>query len=111
MRELAQIGACIGREFSYELLAASRRTRTREFEQELEELTGTGLVFRRGTPPDATYTFKHALVQDAAYESLLKSERQYARADRRRAGAAVSGSRANEPELLAHHQTEAGHLD
>ena len=52
-----------------------RRSRRAKLDEALEQLTKTGLVFRRGTPPDATYTFKHALVQDAAYDSLLKSKR------------------------------------
>lgn len=111
VRDLAQIGACIGRVFSYELLAAVSAKKGRELEDELEQLTWTELVFRRGTPPDATYTFKHALVQDAAYDSLLKSKRQQLHA--RIADVLELGfpdSVANEPELLAHHRTEAGHL-
>src|SRR4029077_10347550 len=73
VREVAQMGACIGREFSYGLLAALSPLKDAPLGRTLEQLTKTGLVFRRGTPPDATYTFKHALVQDAAYDSLLKS--------------------------------------
>lgn len=111
VRELAQIGACIGREFSYELLAAVSPYKGGEFEEELQRLTGTGLVFRRGTPPDATYTFKHALVQDAAYDSLLKSKRQQVHAQIAEALETAFRDRvANEPELLAHHHTQAGHL-
>jgi tetratricopeptide (TPR) repeat protein len=111
VRELAQTGACIGREFSYELLASVSPHKGAEFEDELEQLVGTGLVFRRGTPPDAAYTFKHALVQDAAYESLLKSTRQLLHAQIAEALEEGFHERvANEPELLAHHHTEAGHL-
>ena len=111
VRELAQIGACIGREFSYELLAAVSPYEGGEFEEELQRLTGTGLVFRRGTPPDATYTFKHALVQDAAYDSLLKSKRQQVHAQIAEALETIFQDRvANEPELLAHHHTQAGHV-
>jgi predicted ATPase len=76
VRELAQIGACIGREFSHELLAVVSPYAGAEFEDELQRLTSTGLVFRSGSRADVTYTFKHALVQDAAYDSLLKSKRQ-----------------------------------
>jgi predicted ATPase/adenylylsulfate kinase-like enzyme len=109
VRELAQIGACIGREFSYELLAMVSPFKGARLEEALEQLTKTGLVFRRGAPPDATYTFQHALVQDAAYDSLLKSRRvqlhaQIAEALERD----FSGRLANEPEVLALHFTQAG---
>ena len=82
-----------------------------EFDDELEQLTRTELVFRRGTPPEATYAFKHALVQDAAYNSMPTSKRS-----RLHAGIADVLEKefpqlaANEPELLAHHRTEAGDL-
>ncbi len=111
VRELAQIGACIGREFSYELLAAVSPHSGAEFEDELDQLTRTGLVLRRGTPPNAAYTFKHALVQDAAYDSLLKSKRQQLHAQIAWALEKDFRERvAHEPELLAHHHTQAGHL-
>src|SRR5262249_14837496 len=74
--KLAQIGACIGREFPHDLLAAVSLYDKDDFDEELEQLIGTGLAFRRGAGPEATYTFKHALVQDAAYSSLLPSERK-----------------------------------
>ena len=68
-------------------------------------------MFRRGTPPDATYTFKHALVQDAAYDSLLKSKRQQLHAQIAQVLEEDFAERvANEPELLAHHYTQAGNL-
>jgi class 3 adenylate cyclase len=111
VRELAQIGACIGREFSYELLASVSPHQGGEFEDELEQLVRTGLVFRRGTPPNVVYTFKHALVQDAAYDSLLKSKRQLLHAQIARVLEKEFPERiTKEPELLAHHHTQAGHL-
>ena len=75
-KEVAQIGAVIGREFSYELLAAVAPMSANQLGDALEQLVQSELVFRRGASPDATYSFKHALVQDAAYHSLLKSKRQ-----------------------------------
>ena len=76
VKEVAQIGAVIGREFSHELLAAVRRASGTQLQAALDQLVSSELVFRRGAPPEATYTFKHSLVQDAAYQSLLKSKRQ-----------------------------------
>jgi class 3 adenylate cyclase/predicted ATPase len=110
VKEIAQIGAAIGREFSYELVAAVAPRAKAELEDALERLAASGLAFRRGTPPEATYTFKHALVQDAAYDSLLKSRRQ----ELHRKIARVIEERfpnikTTEPEVLAHHLT-AAHL-
>ncbi len=108
--ELAQIGAFIGRVFSYDLLAAVAK-RVRNFDDELEELTRTELVFRRGTPPDATYTFKHALVQDAAYKSKPKQQRPVLHAEIADVlEKELPQLAANEPEVLAYHRSEAGHL-
>ena len=108
VRELTQIGACIGREFSYELLAAISPLKGTDLEEALDQLTKTGLVFRRGTPPDALYTFKHALVQDAAYDSLLKSKRAQLHAQIAQVlEQDFHDSVGNEPELLAHHFTQA----
>ena len=76
VKEIAQIGAAIGREFSYELIAAVAPHAQSGTRRALAQLIESGLAFRRGTPPDAHYTFKHALVQDAAYDSLLKRRRQ-----------------------------------
>jgi len=76
VKEIAQIGACIGREFSHALLQAITGTPQNELQNSLEQLVDNQLIFRRGTPPDAVYAFKHALVQDAAYESLLLSRRK-----------------------------------
>ena len=76
VKEVAQIGAVIGREFSHELLAAVSPLSEDKLGDALDQLVNSELVFRRGAPPEATYSFKHALVQDAAYQSLLKSKRQ-----------------------------------
>ncbi|WP_410969228.1 hypothetical protein, partial [Salmonella sp. SAL04284] len=70
VRRLAQIGAAIGREFSYELLRVVSRLPEDELQTALARLVASELVFQRGTPPDAVYSFKHALVQDAAHSSL-----------------------------------------
>ena len=75
-KKIAQIGAAIGREFSYELISAVASLSKADLNDMLEHLTASGLVFRRGTVAQATYSFKHVLVQDAAYELLLKRERQ-----------------------------------
>jgi class 3 adenylate cyclase len=109
VKEVAQMGAAIGREFSYELLAAVAPTPKTDLDQALNQLTESGLAFRRGIPPETTYTFKHALVQDAAYDSLLKSRRQALHATIARVLAAdFPQITATEPELLAHHLTAAG---
>ncbi len=109
VKEVAQIGACIGRAFSYELLAAVSPRQGDELEDALSELVNSGLIFRRGELPEATYTFKHALVRDAAYQSLLKSAR---RDDHRRIALALENDFPEvvrtQPELLAHHYTEGG---
>src|SRR5205807_3110410 len=76
VREIAQIGAAIGREFSYSLVRTLVGRDETALGHALAQLEQAGLVFRRGEPPEATYSFKHALVRDAAYESLLKSRRQ-----------------------------------
>ncbi len=77
VKEVAQTAACIGREFSYKLLAAVSSLADNELGDALGRLINAELIFQRGRPPDATYSFKHALVQDAAYESLLKSRRRW----------------------------------
>jgi predicted ATPase len=76
VKEVAQLGAAIGREFSYSLLNAVLPMPEGELKSALNRLVGAELVFAHGTPPAATYVFKHALVQDTAYETLLKSKRQ-----------------------------------
>jgi class 3 adenylate cyclase/predicted ATPase len=109
VKELAQIGAVIGREFSHELLAAVADRPQEQLESWLDQLVASELVFRRGSPPDAIYSFKHALVKDAAYQSLLKSRRQQlharvAQVFEERFRSVVE----TQPELLAYHLTEAG---
>ena len=109
VKEVAQIGAALGREFSHELLAAVVPHSEERLRDALDQLVEAELVFRRGTPPEASYTFKHALVQDAAYESLLRSRRQQLHARI----AQILEERfpetaATEPELLAQHCTQAG---
>jgi predicted ATPase len=105
-KELAQIGAVIGRRFSYELLAAVANRDASELRALLEQLTAAGLVFRQGTPPHATFLFKHALVQDVAYGSLLRSTRLQLHAHI----AAILDAEFPEtaPELLAQHWAQAG---
>ena len=76
VKEVAQIGAAIGREFSYDLLAAVARRPEDQLRDALDQLVGAGLVFRRGVLPQASFVFKHALVQDAAYSALLRGRRQ-----------------------------------
>jgi class 3 adenylate cyclase/tetratricopeptide (TPR) repeat protein len=108
-KEVAQIGAAIGREFSYGLLTAVVRKSDEELHSALNRLVETGLLFPHGVPPDATYVFKHALVQDAAYGTLLRELR---RALHARIAATLESQFAeieeNHPELLARHYTEAG---
>jgi predicted ATPase len=109
VREVAQIGAALGRQFSHNLLAAVTPMPPPQLDDALAQLVGAELIYRRGTPPDAEYTFKHALVQDAAYSTLLRSRRQQLHA--RIAGALERGFPdivAAQPALLAHHCDEAG---
>ena len=109
VKEIAQIGAAIGREFSYELIAAVAPMPQAHARRRARALTESGLAFRRGTPPEATYTFKHALVQDAAYDSLLKSRRQELHAKIARViEERFPNIGTSEPEVLAHHYTQAG---
>ena len=109
VKEIAQIGAAIGREFSYELIAAVAPMSQAQLDDALAQFSASGLAFRRGTPPDAVYTFKHALVQDAAYDFLLKSRRQELHAKIARViEARFPNIKTTEPELLAHHLTAAG---
>ena len=111
-KEAAQIGAAIGREFSYRLLIAAARGSEAAVRDGVDRLVGAGLVFQRGIPPAAEYQFKHALVQDAAHGTLLRGARQ--RLHLRIATAL--GDRSPEtaeraPEVLAHHLALAGQLD
>ena len=108
-REIAQIGAVIGREFPYRLLRALAGTEDQALQAALDRLADADILLVQGLPPDLVYRFKHALIQDAAYENLLKSRRQ---ALHRRVAELlrdnVAGGDAAEPEMLAHHFTQAG---
>jgi predicted ATPase len=111
-KEVAQIGAAIGREFSHALLSAVVRKPEAELGSALDRLVSAGLLFRQGVPPHATYLFKHALVQDAAYSTLLREPR---RALHARIAETLEIQFAeiaeNQPELLARHCTEAGLIE
>ena len=108
-KEVAQIGAAIGREFSHALLSAVVSKPEAEFAPALDRLLAAGLLFRQGVPPHATYLFKHALVQDVAYGTLLREPR---RALHARIADVLESQFAeiaeSQPELLARHYTEAG---
>lgn len=108
VKDVAQLAATLGRTFSHELIAAVAQLKESTLNDALAELVAAGLIYRRGVPPAAAYEFKHALVQDAAYQSLLKSTRQQyhhriARVLEERFPQIVQ----TQPELLAHHYTEA----
>ena len=111
-KEVAQIGAAIGREFSYALLAAVARQPELELQSALDRLVAAGLLFQEGAPPQATYLFKHALVQDAAYGALLREPR---RALHARIAETLESQfteiAESQPELLARHCTEAGQIE
>ncbi len=108
VKEIAQIGAAIGREFSYEVIAEVAPMPQAQLDDALAQLSASGLAFRRGTPPDAIYSFKHALVQDAAYDSLLKRRRQELHAKIARViEQRFPTLKTTEPEVLAHHLTAA----
>ncbi|MGA8747541.1 MAG: hypothetical protein WB563_01990 [Pseudolabrys sp.] len=109
VKEISQIGAAIGREFSYSLMRELVGRDETALKHALTKLEQAELVFRRGEPPEAIYSFKHVLVRDAAYESLLKSRRQQlhgqiARAMKEKFPDIV----VSQPEIVAHHFTEAG---
>src|SRR6516225_10132332 len=108
-REVAQVAAVIGRDFSYSLLCAIAGMDDKPLQVALERLADADILLVRGLPPDAGYRFKHTLIQDAAYENLLKSRRQLLH---RRVGETLrdkfAGTVNTEPELLAHHFTQAG---
>jgi class 3 adenylate cyclase/predicted ATPase len=111
-REIAQIGAAIGREFSHALLAAVVHKPEAELASALDRLMAARLLFRQGVPPHASYLFKHALVRDASHGTLLREPR---RALHARIAEAVESQFAetaeSQPELLAHHCTEAGLIE
>jgi predicted ATPase len=111
-KEVAQVGSVIGREFSHALLAEAVRKPEVELNAALDRLVQSGLLFRQGVPPHASYLFKHALVQDTAYGTLLREQRRALHAriadvlERQFAEIAE-----NQPELLARHCTEAGLIE
>jgi class 3 adenylate cyclase/predicted ATPase len=106
---LAQLGATLGREFSYALLQAVAPWDEATLRRELQQLVEAELLFQRGLPPQATYVFKHALIQDTAYQSLLKRTRQhYHQRIAQTLAAQFPETTATQPELLAHHYTAAG---
>jgi predicted ATPase len=107
-RQVAQIGAAIGRQFSHELALAVSRLPEVELQEALDRLVASELIFRRGTPPRAEYIFKHALVQDVAYSTMLRQRRQELHT---RIAHALEERGDAEPEVLAHHFTEAHAFD
>ena len=109
VKAVAQQGATIGRTFAYDLLQAVAALDEATLQQGLRQLVETELVYQRGIPPQATYTFKHALIQDAAYQSLLRSTRQqYHQRIAQVVEDRFPETVETQPELLAHHYTEAG---
>jgi TOMM system kinase/cyclase fusion protein len=109
VREVAQLGAILGREFSYELLHAVSPLDEHTLQNGLTQLVEAELLYQRGAPPHATYIFKHALIQDTAYQSLLKSRRQrYHQQIAQVLEEQFPETIETQPELLAHHYTEAG---
>ena len=111
-KEVAQVGAAIGRQFSHALLAAAARKPEAQLNSALDGLLSAGLLFRQGLPPEATYLFKHALVQDAALSTLLREPR---RALHARIAETLESQFPDiverQPELLARHCTEAGLIE
>jgi len=110
-KDLAQLGSVIGRQFSYDLMAAIASMEEARLQESLGALVDSELMFSRGTPPEAQYTFKHALVRDAAYESLLLSKRKELHG---RIATTIENQfpdtvEAN-PQILAHHFCEAGDI-
>jgi len=111
-KEVTQVGAAVGREFSYELLVAVAQHSNTQLQDAIGGLVSAGLLFRRGAVPTATFLFKHAMVQDIAYSMLLRGQRQ---ALHSRIGGILEGHFpdlvAPQPQILAHHFTQAGLLD
>jgi predicted ATPase len=109
VREVAQLGAVLGREFAYEMMRALAAVEESALQERLSQLVGAELLYQRGRPPRARYMFKHALIQDAAYGSLLKRTRQqYHQQIAQMLEAEFPETVEAEPELVAHHYTEAG---
>jgi tetratricopeptide (TPR) repeat protein len=111
-KEVAQIGSAIGREFSHALLASVARKPEAELGSALDRLVQAGLLFRQGVPPQASYLFKHALVQDAAYGTLLREPRRALHARiAETLESQFSEIAESQPEIPAHHCTEAGLIE
>jgi hypothetical protein len=111
-KEVAQIGAVIGSEFSYELLRAVHPVPESELQRALRSLTDAELLYVRGLAPEASYQFKHALIRDAAYEALLKSRRKELHLVVARAiDEKFRALKETHPEVLAHHWTQAGEIE
>jgi predicted ATPase len=109
VKAMAQLGATLGREFSYELLQAVAPWDEATLRRGLQQLVEAEFLYQQGVPPQATYLFKHALIQDAAYQSLLKSTRQqYHQHIAQVLEAQFPDTVVTQPELLAYHYTEAG---
>ena len=109
VKRIAQIGAVIGRQFSYELLQAVAELDDATLQHALQQLVEAELLYQRGFPPQATYLFKHALIQDTSYQSLLKSSRQkYHQNIADILATQFPETSTTQPELLAHHYTAAG---
>ena len=107
VKDVVQVGAALGREFSWELVAAVCGLSQQDLESAFMRLVQAGLVFQRGVPPNATYVFKHALVRDAAYAGLLRGRRTQVHGQIAQALKGRHEMVESEPELLAHHLTEA----
>jgi class 3 adenylate cyclase/DNA-binding winged helix-turn-helix (wHTH) protein/predicted ATPase len=108
-KQIAQLGAVVGREFSYEVLQAVAPMAEAVLQQGLAQLVEAELLYQRGLPPQATYRFKHVLIQEVAYQSLLKrTQRQYHQQIAQVLETCFPETRAGQPELLAYHYTEAG---
>ena len=109
VKALAQLGATLAREFSYELLQAVSPWDESTLQRGLQELVEAEFLYQRGVPPQATYIFKHALIQEAAYQSLLRSTRQrYHQHIAQVLETRFSETAETQPELVAYHYTEAG---
>jgi class 3 adenylate cyclase/predicted ATPase len=109
VKSLAQLGATLGREFSYELLQAVSPWDDGTLQRGVQQLVAAEFLYQQGLPPQATYVFKHALIQEAAYQSLLKSTRQqYHQQIAQALVERFPEAAETQPELVAHHYTEAG---
>ena len=108
-KEVVQLGATLGREFSYELLQAVSPWDEATMQRGLHQLVEAEFLYQRGLPPQATYVFKHALIQEEAYQALLKSTRQqYHQRIVQVLAERFPETAETHPELLAYHATEAG---